>query len=205
MKRRHFALLLLAGGVAAVAGGRAATRADAVLPTSLRPASDFAAIADPAQRSLALFGEVGKVLQHPRCMNCHPATDRPTQTDAMRPHMPGVVGAEGGIGAPGLHCNACHQQENYDVAGVPGNPKWALAPAEMAWQGKTIGEICRQIKDPERNGGRDMAALQEHMATDELVGWGWHPGGDRTPVPGTQAQFGILFKAWVDSGAHCPA
>ncbi len=40
-----------------------------------------------------------------------------------------------------------------------------------------------------------MAQLEEHMATDDLVGWGWHPGGNRTPVPGTQTQFGDLFKA----------
>jgi hypothetical protein len=34
------------------------------------------------------------------------------------------------------------------ASGVPGNPKWALAPAEMAWRGKSLGEICRQIQDP---------------------------------------------------------
>src|SRR5262249_20830611 len=31
----------------------------------------FAAIADTAARSAALFTEAGKVLTHPRCMNCH--------------------------------------------------------------------------------------------------------------------------------------
>jgi hypothetical protein len=137
-------------------------------------------------------------------MNCHPATERPTQTDAMRPHMPLVVRADG-IGAPGMHCFTCHHAKNFDPANVPGNPKWMLAPPEMAWQGKTLGQICVQLKDKERNGGRDMAALEEHMATDDLVGWGWHPGGNRTPAPGTQAQFGALFKAWAQSGAHCPA
>ena len=59
--------------------------------TELRPASSFAGIANPQQRSVALFEEAGKVLQHPRCMNCHPATDRPSQTDQMRPHQPLVV------------------------------------------------------------------------------------------------------------------
>jgi hypothetical protein len=75
----------------------------------------------------------------------------------------------------------------------------------MAWQGRTLGEICRQIKDPARNGGKTMAQLEEHMAKDILVGWGWKPGGNRTPAPGTQAQFGGLFKAWAASGAVCPA
>jgi hypothetical protein len=175
------------------------------MATTLKPLSAFAGIKDQKARSLALFAEVGKVIQHPRCLNCHPATERPTQTDAMRPHMPLVVRGEGGIGAAGLHCQTCHHEKNFDPAGVPGNPKWALAPVEMAWQGKTLGQICTQLKDRKRNGDRDMAALEEHMAKDELVGWGWHPGAKRTPAPGTQAQFGALFTAWAQSGAHCPA
>ena len=176
-----------------------------VIATSLKPVSAFAGIKDKKARSLALFAEVGKVIQHPRCLNCHPAGERPTQTEAMRPHMPWVVRRDGGLGAAGLHCFTCHHEKNFDVAGVPGNPKWALAPAEMAWQGKTLGQICTQIKDKERNGGRDMPELIHHMAEDELVGWGWHPGGKRAPAPGTQKQFGELFSAWAASGAYCPA
>ncbi len=182
----------------------AAPAARPPLPTTLKNVEDFSTIRNGKARSVALFQEVGKVLTHPRCANCHPATERPTQTDAMRPHIPLVVRGDG-MGAAGLHCVTCHHSANFEPAGVPGNPKWSLAPAEMAWQGKTLGQICRQIKDKVRNGGRDMAALEEHMAHDELVGWGWNPGGKRTPVPGTQEQFGQLFKAWVDSGAQCPA
>ena len=174
------------------------------LATSLKPVSAFASIKDEKRRSLALFAEVGKVLQHPRCLNCHPVGDRPTQTEAMRPHMPWVVRGDGGMGAPGLHCMTCHHDKNFDPAGVPGNPKWSLAPPEMAWAGKTLGQICTQIKDKNRNGGRDMAELIHHMAEDELVGWGWHPGGKRAPAPGTQKQFGELFAAWAASGAYCP-
>ena len=186
------------------AGYTAENSSSVTMATTLKPASDFIGIKDPKARSLALFAEVGKVIQHPRCLNCHPRTDRPTQTDAMRPHMPWVVRGDG-IGAPGLHCFTCHHAENFDPANVPGNPKWMLAPPEMAWQGKTLGQICLQLKDKKRNGNRTMAELEEHMATDDLVGWGWHPGGNRTPAPGTQAQFGELFKAWVESGAQCPA
>lgn len=191
-------------GAHAVAAPDPKPNARPVPATTLKPVSAFAGIKDVHVRSLALFAEVGKVIQHPRCLNCHPATERPTQTDAMTPHMPLVVRADG-IGAPGLHCPTCHHAKNFEPAGVPGNPKWMLAPAEMAWQGKTLGQICIQLKDKARNGGRDMAALEEHMASDDLVGWGWHPGGKRTPAPGTQAQFGALFKAWAQSGAHCPA
>ena len=49
----------------------------------------------------------------------------------------------------------------------------------MAWEGKSLGEICEQIKDPARNGGKDLDQLVEHMAEDSLVGWGWHPGAGR--------------------------
>jgi hypothetical protein len=181
-----------------------AAPAGAAPATSLQPVSAFASIRDPKARSIALFGEVGKVIEHPRCLNCHPAGDRPTQTEAMRPHMPWVVRGDGGIGATGLRCTTCHHRTNFDPANVPGNPKWSLAPAEMAWAGKSLGQICTQIKDKTRNGGRDMPALIHHMAEDDLVGWAWHPGGNRTPAPGTQKQFGALFSAWAASGAYCP-
>ena len=46
----------------------------------------------------------------------------------------------------------------------PGNPRWGLAPIEMAWQGKTVREICQQLKDPSRNGGRDLALIHAHTA-----------------------------------------
>jgi hypothetical protein len=87
---------------------------------------------------------------------------------------------------------------------IPGNPRWSLAPIEMAWEGKTPGEICRQIKDPARNGGRDLALLHEHVAKDELVAWGWRPGAGRQPAPGSQEQFGAIVQAWIDTGAECP-
>jgi hypothetical protein len=74
----------------------------------------------------------------------------------------------------------------------------------MAWQGKSVGEICRQLKDTAKNGGRDLALLQEHIAKDDLVAWGWTPGPSRDPAPGTQEAAGQLVQAWIDSGAECP-
>jgi hypothetical protein len=194
---RHASLLL--AGFAALLGAACA------MADELRPISDFLAIADSRERAIALFKEAGKVITHPRCLNCHPASDRPTQTDGMRPHEPWVVRGVDGHGAPGLKCNTCHHAANFDPARVPGHPMWHLAPIEMAWQGKTLGEICEQIKDTARNGNKDVAALVHHMAEDSLVGWGWSPGAGRQPVPGTQAEFGELIKAWAEAGAHCPS
>ncbi|TAI64451.1 Isoquinoline 1-oxidoreductase subunit, partial [Bradyrhizobium sp. Leo170] len=51
----------------------------------------FAGIADSDARSAAMFTELGKVLTHPRCVNCHPAGDRPRQGDEGRPHQPPVA------------------------------------------------------------------------------------------------------------------
>jgi hypothetical protein len=170
----------------------------------LRPVSAFAAIADERTRAIALFQEAAKVIAHPRCMNCHPAGERPTQTERMQPHQPLVVRGAEGHGAPGMMCATCHHAANYGPAGVP-HADWHLAPLSMAWQGRSVAQICEQIKDRARNGGRDMAALVKHMAEDSLVGWAWSPGAGRTPAPGTQAEFGTLVRAWADAGGHCPA
>lgn len=172
---------------------------------TLRPAASFAGIANARDRSVALFSEMGKVFQHPRCVNCHPATERPRQSDERRLHQPLVVRGKDGHGAPGLECTTCHGKGNFDPAGVPGDGHWALAPASMAWEGKTLGQICEQLKDPNRNGSRDLAAIIKHVTTDTLVLWGWNPGKGRQPAPGSNAEFGALMQAWADSGAACPA
>jgi hypothetical protein len=170
----------------------------------LAPPESFAGIGDTAARSAALFTEAGKVLTSPRCVNCHPAGDRPLQGEAGRLHQPPVDRGADGFGAATMRCPTCHQAKNFDPAGVPGNPHWHLAPREMAWQGKTIGEICAQIKDPARNGGRSLQQIHEHLADDALVGWAWAPGFGREPAPGTQKELGALIEAWINTGAVCP-
>jgi hypothetical protein len=171
---------------------------------TLAAPESFAAISDTAARSAALFAEVGKVLTNPRCVNCHPAGDRPRQADVGRLHQPPVERGPDGLGLPAMRCPICHQQANFEPGRVPGNPIWHLAPREMAWEGKTLGEICAQIKDPARNGGRSLEALVEHIGTDHLVGWAWAPGYGRRPAPGMQKEAGALVEAWVKTGAVCP-
>jgi hypothetical protein len=189
----------------------AASTVGSLAADTLKPAAAFSSIADKTARSVALFEEAGKVIQHPRCINCHPAGDRPLQGMTMHPHQPPVSRGEAGMGMPGMMCTTCHGAENVKIVGqadtirsIPGNPAWHLAPIEMAWEGKSLGEICEQIKDPARNGGKDLAGIVEHMAEDDLVGWGWAPGEGREPVPGTQQAFGELIAYWVETGAACP-
>ena len=198
----HAGVLL---GVAALLATMISAQAVSDVPAeSLARADSFAAIGDTAARSAALFTEAAKVLTHPRCMNCHPAGDRPRQGDVRRLHQPPVDRGEDGFGLPALRCPICHQQANFDPGRVPGDPAWHLAPRDMGWEGKTVGQICAQIKDPARNGGRSLDDIVHHIGTDHLVGWAWAPGAGRQSAPGTQAQEGALLGEWVKTGAVCP-
>lgn len=165
----------------------------------------FDAIVDTPARSAAIFTELGKVLTHPRCVNCHPASDRPRQGDVSRLHQPPVMRGPDGLGSESMRCSTCHGAANFDPGRVPGHPEWHLAPREMAWEGKSIAAICAQIKDPARNGQRTAQDLIRHIGEDSLVGWAWAPGYGRKPAPGTQAEAGALVRAWVASGAACPS
>jgi hypothetical protein len=175
----------------------------------LKPVSAFDGITNERARSAALFVEAAKVITSPRCLNCHPSTREVTQGDDLHPHVPLVSAGRYGVGAPGLPCRSCHESSNTttlagSVRSIPGSPGWALAPASMAWQGKSVLEICMQIQDPSRNGGKSLETLRQHMATDAVVAWGFQPGEGRMPAPGTQAQLAALIDAWIATGAHCP-
>ena len=172
---------------------------------SLASPESFASVTDTAARSAAMFTELGRVLTHPRCTNCHPATDRPRQGDEGRLHQPPVTRGADGHGLPAMRCSSCHKHANFEPGRMPGHPEWHLAPREMAWEGKTLAEICAQLKDPARNGSRKVEELIHHIGEDTLVGWAWAPGGGRSPAPGTQKQAGALVEAWVKTGAACPA
>jgi hypothetical protein len=193
------AVLLIDGDVSA---------ADAPVEELKSPA-DFRQIRDERTRSVALIEEAGRVLQHPRCVNCHPSTRHPTQGENFRQHVPRVDPGPENRGTKALPCSSCHGKENSatfasGVGSIPGNEHWSLAPASMAWHGLSVGAICEQLKDPARNGNRNLEQIRVHMTEDHLVGWAWYPGSGRKPAPGTQAVFGALISAWIETGAHCP-
>lgn len=212
--RHHWTVLQSSLLLAIVAAACGAEQVSPRLPeppaSGLRPVTQFEAIDDDELRSATLFVEAGKVIQSPRCLNCHPSDREPTQGDDLHAHVPIMRADEEGHALPGIECRTCHGIANVvtygaDIESIPGNARWALAPASMAWQGKTLLEICEQIKDPARNGGFSLEKLHEHMAHDPLVGWAWSPGPGRVPAPGTQRQLGELIAAWIETGAHCPA
>jgi hypothetical protein len=205
--------LVLAAGLAGTASVAELASHARQLPVQsgaeLRPPSAFSSIADPQARSASLFLEAAKVIMDPRCVNCHPAGDHPLQGDDGHIHFPAAVRGEAGVGVPGGYCATCHAERNViplaaPRTSIPGHPRWQLAPREMAWEGRTPAQICQQLKDKERNGGRTLGELHEHMAHDDLVGWAWDPGIGRRSAPGTQGQFGELVAAWIQTGAACP-
>jgi hypothetical protein len=171
------------------------------------PPTPAAPKADP----LAAFETVRTVLAHPRCLNCHPGGDGPLQGDADALHAQGVVRGPDGRGVAGLACTSCHGRANLPASYGPAQPpgvstEWRMpGPAvKMVFAGVAAKALCEQLKDPARNGGKDLAALLEHVAHDPLVLWGWAPGAGRAPVAVPHDVFTAAFTAWSQQGAPCP-
>lgn len=157
------------------------------------------------------WDKIYAVFSHPRCADCHVADGRPRWSGAhyggTRVHAFNVQrGDDGsGFGNPGLRCTTCHFASNSNALhGPPGAENWRLAPAEMAWFGKSSAEICAQIKDPARNGGRSLDDIALHVRDDRLVGWGWAPGSNREPAPGSAEATFQAIENWLAVGSPCP-
>lgn len=100
--------------------------------------------------SRAAFIDVARVLTHPRCMNCHTATDFPRQGDDRHPHIMNVRRGLDNHGGPAMSCSACHGSANNRATGVPGAKEdWHLAPLSMAWEGLSPPAL---VRNPERPG-----------------------------------------------------
>ncbi len=159
------------------------------------------------EQSAASFTAILPVLRNPRCVACHSAGDFPRQGDDLHAHVMQVRRGPEGEGAGPARCSACHQQRNSPgLHAPPGAPGWHLPPpaTPMIWEGLSPRELCELIKDPARNGHKNIQQIVEHMQTP-LVRWGWNPGEGRDPVPMPFAEFLNDVKQWAASGATCPA
>ena len=168
----------------------------------------YAALPKDSIGSARAFMHVYRVLMSARCMNCHPSGDAPLQGDDHHIHTMNVQRGVDGKGLYSERCSNCHQSEN--TAGLhmpPGNPKWGLPPANMhmVFQGRTPRQLALQLLDPKQNGGRTKAQLIDHMANDDLVGWGWHPGDGRTLPPMSRPAFAAQVRLWIAKGAYAPS
>lgn len=169
-------------------------------------------VAASAETPLEIWDRIHAVFSHPRCANCHVPEDNrprwsgPSYGAEARYHGMFVHGGESRIGAETLPCATCHGAENAPVPhGPPGAGSWALAPVEMVWWDQSSAAICAQIRDPERNGGRTLEEVAQHVEHDPLVHWGWAPGPGREPAPGSAEALAEAIRAWSDAGAPCPA
>ena len=162
---------------------------------------------------LAAWQQVYSVLTHPRCINCHTATNYPQQGDDRHRHFANVVRGPEGKGVPALSCATCHQDTNAST-GVPGGHSWHLAPLSMAWQDRndhalSSAAICAAITDRSKNHNLDGPGLLKHHEEEPLVLWAWQPGdrldgSHRAVPPLSHAAFVAATKRWVDAGTPCP-
>jgi len=155
------------------------------------------------------FNIMMQVVMSPRCMNCHPSGDRPTQGDDMHQHYFNVQRGPDDHGAGTMQCQTCHQDKNNDYTGVPGVKDWHIAPRSMGWQGLDKYQVAKKMVNPTLNGGLDLEALAKHLTEDELVLWAFNPGVNqlgqqRTPPPVTKEDYIKAVKEWVLQGAQIP-
>lgn len=156
--------------------------------------------------SVTAFMDVYKVLMSPRCMNCHPAGDVPLQGDDSHLHTMSPQRGKDGHGVYAMKCSNCHQPTNTPGLNTPpGNPKWALPPADMkmVFEGKSPRELALQIMDFKQNGHKTKEKLIEH-ARDTLVKAGWNMGEGRKPPPLSYEEFVIAWDIWIKTGGVAP-
>ncbi|HEX6648674.1 MAG TPA: hypothetical protein VF075_04025 [Pyrinomonadaceae bacterium] len=165
-------------------------------------------------QGLRAWDQIYSVLTHPRCINCHTATNYPQQGDDRHRHVANVVRGPEGKGVPGLSCAGCHQETNADSTGVPGGHNWHLAPLSMQWQDMndrplSSAGVCRAVTDRSKNNNLDGPGLLKHHEEEPLVKWAWNPGRRpdgtmRTLPPMTHEEFVAATRRWVEAGTPCP-
>ncbi|MDJ0637370.1 MAG: hypothetical protein QNJ20_00945 [Paracoccaceae bacterium] len=162
--------------------------------------------------ALEAWGRIYEVTSHPRCSNCHVGADnRPMWSGPTygrtRKHGMNINAGESRIGAETVLCSTCHAYRE----GMNDTPHaapqvamtWQLAPVEAEWFGKSSVEVCNQLRDPERNGDRDMLALASHLDHDLILHWAWNPGGGREPAPYSLQEHVNDILAWGVAGFPC--
>ena len=152
--------------------------------------------------SIQAFMAAVKVMQHPRCTNCHAKGDGPRQTGESREHMFNVKRGPDDRGVGGYTCKSCHQNAN--IAGIPGAEDWHMAPRLMSWGDGTPAEICATLTDKTRNGNRAPRGMVRHVENDILVNWAWQPGERRSVPPLSHEEFVKALQRWSDNGGACP-
>ena len=210
---------------------RQATRLSLIVATSLALGTlalaegehglDLSALPEPGtvapEDGLAAWDSIHAVLTHPRCLNCHVGADNvplwgtprnPTASTAWRSTR--ATAGSGPRVCRATPATRLRRGPNTVPHAAPQTGMdWRLAPVEFQWTDRTSAEICAQMRDPDRNGGRDAAGLIEHILHDaELIGfitWSFDPGAGRDPAPGSLQAHLEDMAIWTAAGMPCPA
>jgi len=167
------------------------------------------------ESGLAAWARIYEVASHPRCSNCHVGADNlpmwsgPSYGET-RPHGMNIDAGQSRIGAEYVLCSTCHvnaaatQRGNAQPHAAPRVATlWRLAPVEAEWFGKSSQEVCNQLRDPERNGGRSYQELANHLGHDVILHWAWQPGGTREPAPYSLREHMDDILEWGAAGLPC--
>ena len=168
------------------------------------------------QEGLEAWARIHEVVSHPRCSNCHAGPDnRPMWSGPSygkaRFHGMNINAGESRIGAEAIACATCHTtlsnaRENANTmphAAPRVAADWRMAPVEAHWFGRSGVEICNQLRDPERNGGRTYQELAEHLDHDVILHWAWSPGGNREAAPYSLEEHVDDLLTWGAAGMPC--
>ncbi len=132
---------------------------------------------DTSGQSATLFARMARVLQSPRCMNCHTRTDFPRQGDDGHRHTLNVARGPNDHGMAGLHCSTCHRSANQAASGVA---RGGMRPEQFVPHLET--GLVRWAWAPGSDG-------QERP---------------RSPPALSHAEFIALTKQWLSTGAAGP-
>jgi len=166
------------------------------------------------EQALEAWDRIYEVASHPRCSNCHvgpsnvPMWSGPSY-GKTRPHGMNINAGESRMGGETVVCSTCHAHR--EVATGDRLPHtapqvamaWQLAPVEAEWFGKSSIEVCNQLRDPARNGGRDYLDIAGHLDHDLILHWAWDPGAGREPAPYSLQEHVNDVLAWGVGGMPC--
>jgi hypothetical protein len=187
--------------------GVALTQCSAPAPNPHVVRGDTAKTKTVSADAIEAWNVIYSVLQHPRCLNCHPAGDAPLQGDQSVPHQQDVQRGDDGHGMFAMKCQTCHQEHNaVGEHTPPGGPDWHLPTKKMplVFEGKSSAELCRQLQDQQRNDHHSMKEILDHIEHAPLVLWAWDPGQGRAPVPISHDDLVKATRTWITNGCGCP-
>ena len=183
-------------------------------------AGDVVEIIPPAEGSITIevaleaWERIYEVASHPRCSNCHvgpsnvPMWSGPSY-GKTRAHGMNINAGESRIGGETVLCSTCHAYREVAVGDrFPHTAPqvaaaWQLPPVEAEWFDKSSVEVCNQLRDPDRNGGRGYLDIASHLDHDVILHWAWNPGAGREPAPYSLQDHVNDVLAWGVGGMPC--